>query len=839
MSVIGDKLQFGTLYNAKTGASMSFPRVMVSDSTNTLYNMEYSYCHPENVTSLGTKKLYGMYIGDTVSGKQMTWIYVGEMDGGETYICDRPIMYIGVASYAGLFLNSNLYAPLEMGIAKSIVEIDGKLYYLRHFNEQMYDSFYNIKSSKGNLPVPTSKDRETNSDPNSAFFKFWNSYYANEILDLRYYEAKHKMVFRRDVSGLWSSFTVDSVDNWWDDYVYDFSFCVRPALTLIGKVGEVTLADLKVGSLVTIEGFNETQDAYTLRIIGKGQDGSGISTVKVNIPELLGKKAVNKSENSPNVDARVSYYPNDYDKSHLLQWLNATGDAGSWFVKNEDNDVKPDYVSKPGFLNPLTKKYSSLDKILKSVSKKYYKLNSGGESVSAKSITKMVHLLNAKERQEISLGDDYLSGTLYQLFNRNWYTFVKTGTMTDASSFRSMFQTIRFSYDSSYEQDEEIFTRDADADTSFSYHDNVKIYKENYHGQRTTGSSMAKIDGYYIPILFLDDKMRVKSGNLGSALITGNSAPKVEPESKDYGEINSPFTIEITVTDADGDSYTGTVYIDEEQKGTFSGNVSGRHTINLADYWGELSVAQHTVKVVTQDSEGESSEVSYTFTKTNNPTVAPKINEPANNARVQNIFYCEFVLGNDIEGDDQKVRVQIANNVQFNNVLKEFITNFEVYNELTEEWEPHLGNVFTSDYIGKRIRINVDATVNAKQFYLRITSTDTGSQTPTISSVLTLSKGSKLEIQTYPQDYDTQPKKVIVILENMIAEGATAKTYVANNANDELVVWEEYNPTDNGLHVFQNSIKTAEKWGVAVKYEADAGTATGEVSISRIGIGVL
>lgn len=828
MPVIGDKLQFGTLYNAKTGASMSFPKPMTSDIGTGLYEFSDSYVYPENVTSLGARKLYGIYIGDTVSGKQMTWVYVGEMDGGETYICDRPIIKFGGSKNAKYFLNSNFYAPLEMGIAKSIVEIDGKLYYLRHFNEQMYDSFYNIKAPKGNLPVPTESDKELNSNSNSEFFKFWNSYFAEEILDLRYYEMKHKMVFRRRVTALWTGFDVRSVDNWFDDTIFSGTFVVRPALTLIGNVGEVSLEDLKVGSLVTIEGFNETQDAYTLRIIGKGQDGSGISTVKVNIPELLGEKNFSAASS-----ATVGYNRNDYEKSHLLQWLNATGGAGEWFIKNSDSDVKPSYASKEGFLNPLSLRYKKIGNVLKNVKKDYYKYASDRQVKG--SVVKMVHLLNAMERTKENIGDEYLPGTLYQLFDKDWYTFVKTGTMTNVSIFRSAYQSGRFAYDSLYSSGESYYTRDG-SDSSDSY---VMGYDQNYDGKRSNGTIQVNTLEYYIPILFLNDEMKVKSGNLGSALLIGNSVPKVEPESKDYGEINSPFTIEITVTDADGDSYTGTVYIDEEQKGTFSGNVSGRHTINLADYWGELSVAQHTVKVVTQDSEGESSEVSYTFTKTNNPTVAPKINAPANNARVQNIFYCEFVLGNDIEGDDQKVRVQIANNVQFNNVLKEFTTNFEVYNELTEEWEPHLDNVFTSDYVGKRIRINVDATVNAKQFYLRITSTDTGSQTPTISSVLTLSKGSKLEIQTYPQDYDTQPKKVIVILENMVAEGATAKTYVANNANDELVVWEEYNPTDNGLHVFQNTIKTAEKWGVAVKYEADAGTATGEVSISRIGIGVL
>lgn len=836
MPVIGDKLQFGTLYDSASKASIAFPEPATGVNNSSLLNLSQYYYYPEEILDTSGKHVYGTYIGNTVEGKEMTWIYVGQLDGGETYICDRPIFKsIGVKNVSRYFLNSNFYAPLEMGIAKSIVEIDGKLYYLRHFNVNMYEQFFKIGSSKGNLPVPTMSDRGSSASPSSTFFKYWNCYYSKEVLDLRYFDSNDRMVTKK--SGYdGSALELYVFENPYDNLSSTDVYTVRPALTLIGDVGDVYLSDLKVGSLVSIDGFNHLKDAYFFRIIGKGQDGSGNVTVKVNFPEMLGKKYYNADDSG----LYLPYETNDYAHCQLLRWLNATGDAGEWFEKEDADETVPSYASEPGFLNALYKTYNIVSNVLSSAAKRYYKSNGTG-SQSVRSLSKYVHLLNAKERTSEDIGSSFLDGTLYQLFDQDLYSFVDDEIWANNSQIRETNQQNRFNYDSLFNlgnSSNKVLTRDGSPKIGDAM---VKSFSCNYGGEHLVEDidSMVFNEYYYIPILFLKDTLKVKAGYVGIAVLTSNVPPVITPESKDYGELNSPIVIDFTVNDADGDNYSGSVMIDNSPEGSFKGVGTGMHTIDLNDYWDSLEVSKHTIRIMVFDSKTNLGQAVYTFTKTNNPTVAPVVNEPLNNARVENIFPCEFVLVNDVEGDDQTVRVQIANNDKFNNVLKEFDSNFEVYNDLTSEWESHVDNVFTNDYAGKRIRINIDATVNAKKFYLRVVTIDSGSSVAVSSSTITLNKGNRLEIQTHPLNYDHQPQKVVVILEKMISTGATSKTYVTNNANDDLPVWEEYSPVDNGMHTFENTVKLAEQWGVAVKFEADAGTATGEVSISRVGIGVL
>ena len=49
--------------------------------------------------------------------------------------------------------------------------------------------------------------------------------------------------------------------------------------------------------------------------------------------------------------AYYSYGTNRWDQSGLIQWLNSTGSAGTWWTKKHANDVKPDYAdTEDGFL---------------------------------------------------------------------------------------------------------------------------------------------------------------------------------------------------------------------------------------------------------------------------------------------------------------------------------------------------------------------------------------------------------------------------------------------------------------------------------------------------------
>ena len=69
--------------------------------------------------------------------------------------------------------------------------------------------------------------------------------------------------------------------------------------------------------------------------------------------------------------AYYSYGTNRWDQSGLIQWLNSTGSAGTWWTKKHANDVKPDYAdTEDGFLKGFTdsdfvKRIIDLDNVTK------------------------------------------------------------------------------------------------------------------------------------------------------------------------------------------------------------------------------------------------------------------------------------------------------------------------------------------------------------------------------------------------------------------------------------------------------------------------------------------
>ena len=105
------------------------------------------------------------------------------------------------------------------------------------------------------------------------------------------------------------------------------------------------------------------------------------------------------------------------------------------------------------------------------------------------------------------------------------------------------------------------------------------------------------------------------------------------------------------------------------------------------------------------------------------------------------------------------------------------------------------------------------------------------------NSVYTVKGGDVLEIVSKIFDTDERPRVATAIIDKNIASGATVECFITNNANDASPTWETY--TEGSEHQFENDTKTAASWGVALKVKVTAGTATGEISVSAIALGVL
>ena len=126
---------------------------------------------------------------------------------------------------------------------------------------------------------------------------------------------------------------------------------------------------------------------------------------------------------------------------------------------------------------------------------------------------------------------------------------------------------------------------------------------------------------------------------------------------------------------------------------------------------------------------------------------------------------------------------------------------------------------------------------NGTDRYIRIVSTDAGSQLPTYSDPVKVAIGDTLEFTTLPAEWSEKPDRIDVKIKATVDSTATMSLWVTNNANDDSPTWEEY--TIGAYHIFKNNTKTADKWATAVKVKIVAGEATGEISVSDIATGVI
>lgn len=350
----------------------------------------------------------------------------------------------------------------------------------------------------------------------------------------------------------------------------------------------------------------------------------------------------------------------------------------------------------------------------------------------------------------------------------------------------------------------------------------------------TSNSGFRSIRGYYSArsYYYSDATGTSTSFAFRPALQVLNSAPKVSPSSKDYGNCATAPDITITVKDDDGDKYTGVVKLDGVQKSTFRGTASGSHKLPTADWWASISKAKHTITVTVTDANNAATTTTYTFTKTNGPAAKATITSPVQNQRRKTSFYVEFKPGADPDGDTQTVKVQTASDMGFSKDLKEYTT---LQMQTSGKWNTAT-NIATAD-VGKPCRIQVTGQTAGTVRYVRVVSTDTGSKLPAYSTAVKVAIGDTLEFTTLPAEWSEKPDRIDVKLKATIDKAATMSLWVTNNANDANPTWEAYEL--GAYHIFENNAKTANKWATAVKVKITAGESTGEISVSDIATGVL
>lgn len=100
-------------------------------------------------------------------------------------------------------------------------------------------------------------------------------------------------------------------------------------------------------------------------------------------------------------------------------------------------------------------------------------------------------------------------------------------------------------------------------------------------------------------------------------------------------------------------------------------------------------------------------------------------------------------------------------------------------------------------------------------------------------------KVTSCSITSEPMVVYSQPTRISLHVIRNIPEGATFNVYVCNNAMDgeNAQVWEDATQAviEGYVHVFENQTKTATEWAVAVRAVVNRGSAEGDCYISSIG----
>ncbi|WP_152550909.1 hypothetical protein [Exiguobacterium sp. NG55] len=313
-----------------------------------------------------------------------------------------------------------------------------------------------------------------------------------------------------------------------------------------------------------------------------------------------------------------------------------------------------------------------------------------------------------------------------------------------------------------------------------------------------------------------------------------NSAPVISGTDSNLGSKAAPFTQAFTINDADaGNTFGVTVRLNGVTKQTLTNQSNGAFSYDLAPDWANLSLGTHTLSVTATDNSGASSVRTWTFTKTNSPAGKPQITNLANGMRVKSRPIVEFMINSDAESDSQSLKLQIANDINFTNSLSEQTGGFEILNDgiwtsITTLANEHVG-------IPLRVRVDADLPLNTKRF-LRITSVDSGSTSPSHSDPVEVKVGDSLDFETIPEVMDFEPTRIFVLLERVIDPAAAIRVFASRSADQPEPVWEEMTSSyeSNVPYEFLEAGTRA----VAVKVTVEANGATGMIDIKSIAIGV-
>ena len=313
-------------------------------------------------------------------------------------------------------------------------------------------------------------------------------------------------------------------------------------------------------------------------------------------------------------------------------------------------------------------------------------------------------------------------------------------------------------------------------------------------------------------------KVVVTDGQGGTATRTWtfnrvNSAPTISGTDTNLGDKNIGFTYNYTVNDADGDAVTVVEMLNDETLRTINNAPKGEQlSVSITSeklYALGLNTVNNLVITAT-DGQGGTTYRRLTFKRTNS---APAISGQDEDLGQQTGSFAEKYTVTDVEGD--------------NVVVAEFVDDKQI-----RSYQATLGQEETIELSRENWLVLANG-----DHQLRVEAVD-GNFATSVRVWNFSKKETVIAFQfAQPEETDARATKIL-ITPTWHIEGSVAKVEACNNAFDASPAWEDITAqvAINRVYNFLNQSKTAEKWGVNVRFTIEKNEGyEGEVSISGFG----
>ena len=313
-------------------------------------------------------------------------------------------------------------------------------------------------------------------------------------------------------------------------------------------------------------------------------------------------------------------------------------------------------------------------------------------------------------------------------------------------------------------------------------------------------------------------KVVVTDGQGGTATRTWtfnrvNSAPTISGTDTNLGDKNIGFTYNYTVNDADGDAVTVVEMLNDETLRTINNAPKGEQlSVSITSeklYALGLNTVNNLVITAT-DGQGGTTYRRLTFKRTNS---APAISGQDEDLGQQTGGFAEKYTVTDVEGD--------------NVVVTEFVDDKQI-----RSYQATLGQEETIELSRENWLVLANG-----DHQLRVEAVD-GNFATSVRVWNFSKKETVIAFQfAQPEETDARATKIL-ITPTWHIEGSVAKVEACNNAFDDSPAWEDITAqvAINRVYNFLNESKTAEKWGVNVRFTITKNEGyEEEVSISGFG----